>query len=60
MSIDHTGVPKALGARGIGLALVRRAVEDARKNGYRINPLCPFVGAMARRHPEMQYVVIQH
>ncbi len=28
--IDHTGVPDALRGRGVGEALVRRGVEDAR------------------------------
>lgn len=31
--IDHTGVPGALRGRGVGQALVLRAVEDARRAG---------------------------
>ena len=50
--IDHTGVPDALRGRGIGDALVRRAVEDARASETKIIPLCPFTAAQFRRHPD--------
>ncbi|MGP9819373.1 GNAT family N-acetyltransferase [Salinarimonas sp. NSM] len=55
--IDHTGVPDALRGRGLGLVLVRRAVEDARAAGRRIIPLCPFAKATIERHPEFWDVV---
>jgi len=50
--IDHTEVPPAFRGTGAGLALVARAVEDARAAGLRILPLCPFAAAQFRRHPE--------
>lgn len=50
--IDHTEVPDALRGRGVGQALVLRAVEDARREGFRIIPLCPFARAQFERHPE--------
>jgi len=49
---DHTGVPEALKGTGMGKALVRRIVEDARSEGFKIVPLCPFVNAERRKHPE--------
>ncbi|QFT59124.1 hypothetical protein FIU94_09835 [Sulfitobacter sp. THAF37] len=49
---DHTGVPEALSGQGVGLKLVERLVADARAEGFRIVPLCPFVNAMRRKHPE--------
>lgn len=49
---DHTGVPDALRNTGAGKALVQRIVEDARAEGFRIVPLCPFVNAQRRKHPE--------
>lgn len=55
--IDHTGVPKALGGRGIGQAMVKRAVEDARAAGIRIVPLCPFAKAQIEKHPEWQDIL---
>lgn len=55
--IDHTAVPDALRGRGVGQALVRRAVEDARANGRTIFLLCPFAKAQIARHPEWQEVL---
>ena len=49
---DHTCVPEALKGTGMGKALVRRIVEDARSEGFKIVPLCPFVNAERRKHPE--------
>ncbi len=48
----HTGVPPALEGRGIGSALVRAGLNYAREQGYHIVPLCSFVAAYLRRHPE--------
>lgn len=55
--IDHTGVPDALRGRGVGQALVLRGVEDARREGFRILPLCPFAKAQFERHPEWRDVL---
>jgi uncharacterized protein len=37
---------------GAGRRMVERLVEDARAEGVKITPLCPFVRAQAMRHPE--------
>lgn len=50
--IEHTGVPDAYRGKGVGAALVARAVADARAAGKKILPLCPFAAAQFRRHPE--------
>jgi predicted GNAT family acetyltransferase len=55
--IDHTEVPDALRGRGVGQALVERAVLDARLEGFRIIPLCPFAKAQFERHPAWRDVV---
>jgi predicted GNAT family acetyltransferase len=55
--IDHTDMPGALRGRKAGERLVRQAVEDARRDGIRIIPLCPFAKAQIGRHPEWQDVV---
>lgn len=49
---DHTGVPDALRGTGAASRLVERLVADARAEGVRIVPLCPFVNAWRARHPE--------
>ncbi|KCZ52333.1 GNAT family N-acetyltransferase [Hyphomonas pacifica] len=55
--IDHTGVPKELGGLGVGTALVKRAVEDARRDGIKIIPLCPFAKAQIEKHTEWQDIL---
>jgi predicted GNAT family acetyltransferase len=55
--IDHTDVPAALRGRKVGERLVRQAVEDARRDGIAIIPLCPFAKAQIDRRPEWQDVL---
>jgi predicted GNAT family acetyltransferase len=55
--IDHTGVPDALRGKGVGQALAAYAVDAARKGGWKIIPLCPFMRAQAMRHKEWHDVV---
>lgn len=55
--IDHTEVPDALRGRGVGQALVRRAVDDARRDGFKIIPLCPYAKAQFQRHAEWRDVI---
>lgn len=55
---DHTGVPTAIGGRGIASALVKFLVADAKAGGYRIVPLCPFVKAQFEKHPEWADVLL--
>jgi uncharacterized protein len=52
ITIDHTGVPPEYEGRGIAARLVNRAVADAREQGFRITPVCSYVVAQFRRHPE--------
>jgi predicted GNAT family acetyltransferase len=55
--LDHTEVPDIYRGRNIGVALVARAVEDARRGGVRVVPLCPFAATQFRRHPEWHDVL---
>lgn len=57
MIIDHTSVPDALRGQGVGVALVERGVEDARREGRKIVPLCPFAKAQIQKHKEWQDVL---
>ena len=51
----HTEVPPADEGKGIGARLVRAALDDARKRGFKIVPACSFVVAFVRRHPEYNH-----
>lgn len=52
ITIDHTGVPPEYEGRGIASKLVNKAVADARAQGFKIMPVCSYVVAQFRRHPE--------
>ena len=54
---DHTGVDDSLRGTGVGKALVERLIADARSEGFTIVPLCPFVRAQYKRHPEWSDVM---
>lgn len=55
--IDHTLVPDALRGKGVGQALAKHAIDEARKGGWKIIPLCPFMKAQTMRHPEWRDVI---
>lgn len=48
----HTGVPEALGGRGIGGELVGAAVETARREGLTLVPYCAFARRWLERHAD--------
>ncbi len=52
MIITHTGVPSAVGGRGIASDLTRTALEHARSEGWTVVPACSYADAYIRRHPE--------
>lgn len=53
----HTIVEPVFEGRGIGSKLVREELDDVRRRGLKVTPLCPFVRAYIRRHPEYQDLV---
>lgn len=55
--IDHTEVSEKLKGLGVGKQLVMAAVEYARKNNYKIMPLCPFAKSVFDRTPEISDVL---
>ncbi|MEM8648790.1 MAG: GNAT family N-acetyltransferase [Pseudomonadota bacterium] len=57
--VDHTFVPDALRGKGLAKALAEQVIADARKQGQRIVPLCPFLRAHAIKHKEDLADVIQ-
>jgi uncharacterized protein len=52
MVVHHTEVsPKAEG-KGLAKKLLAAMTDYARKNALQVIPLCPFVNAQFRRHPQ--------
>jgi len=53
----HTEVPDALSGKGVGTAIVLKALEYAKENNYKIIPICPFVQSYLKRHQEWVDIV---
>jgi predicted GNAT family acetyltransferase len=54
----HTEVDEAVEGTGVGSQLVRGALDDIRARRLRLVPVCPFVAAYLRRHPEDADLVV--
>lgn len=50
----HTFVPPELRGRGLAELLVRRALDDARRQNTVVVPACSYVAAFIQSHPEYQ------
>jgi predicted GNAT family acetyltransferase len=57
--LTHTEVPKALEGKGIASALVKQVLEDIEKRELTLVPMCPFVAAYIKRHPEWKKLVLK-
>jgi predicted GNAT family acetyltransferase len=53
-SMNHVGVPEAVGGRGIAGQLTRHALDWARTEGLRVRARCPYVARWIERHPGYQ------
>jgi len=52
IAFTHTEVDSACEGRGFGTRLVREALADAGRHELEVVPLCSFVAALVRRHPD--------
>lgn len=59
LMFSHTEVPEALEGQGVGSALVKFALDDARARGLMVIPMCPFVAAYMQRH-RAEYADLVH
>jgi predicted GNAT family acetyltransferase len=50
--LPHTEVQPRFEGRGIGGQLARTALDDARENGLKVAPWCPFIAAYIEKNPE--------
>lgn len=57
MILSHTEVPKALEGKGVGSKIIKLVLEDAKKLGLKVIPLCPFAASYIKRHPEWNSVL---
>lgn len=52
LTFTHTEVGDAFKGQGVGSALARFGLDDARAQGLRVRPQCPFIAGWIKRHPD--------
>jgi hypothetical protein len=52
IAYTHTEVDPAFEGHGVGGALARAALDDARRRGIHVLALCPFIAGWINRHPD--------
>jgi predicted GNAT family acetyltransferase len=57
MTITHTGVPDALGGRGLAAQLTKFALEHARAQHWKVIPRCSYAAVYIQRHAEYATLV---
>ncbi|WP_042697810.1 GNAT family N-acetyltransferase [Azospirillum sp. B506] len=57
IALTHTQVPGALTGQGVGSELAKGTLDDIRARGLKVLPLCSFIAAYIKRHPEYQDLV---
>lgn len=57
ITADHTSAPDNLQGTGAAGALLESMINDARSHGFKIIPLCTYVLAQYKRHPEWKDVM---
>lgn len=55
--LTHTEVPNGLEGKGVGSSLVKGVLKTLEEEGAKIAPMCPFVAAYIKRHPEWKRVL---
>lgn len=57
IALVHTEVDPAFQGRGVGAALARFALDDARTRGLLVIPSCPYVRSYLERHRDYDDIV---
>ncbi len=57
VAMTHTVVPQEHAGRGVGTALVARALEHAMASNWSVLPYCSFVQSYIASHPEFRSLV---
>lgn len=58
VAMTHTEVPAEFEGKGVGGKLVKGALEIVKNENKRVRPLCAFVAAYIKRHPEYEALTV--
>jgi predicted GNAT family acetyltransferase len=54
LAVTHTGTEPHWRGHGLASETTRQALEDVRRDGLRVQPICPFTVDYFDQHPEVQ------
>jgi predicted GNAT family acetyltransferase len=57
IAFTHTEVDESLTGRGFGSRLAEAALDDARRQGLDVVPLCPFIAHYVEEHPRYEQLL---
>jgi len=57
LNLDHTGVPPAQQHHGVAARLAETALDFAKAQNLKVVPVCPYVIAYLKEHPEFAPLV---
>lgn len=55
--LTHTEAPQELQGKGAATAIIEKTLNYIEEHGYLMIPVCPFVGAYLKRHPDWNRIV---
>jgi predicted GNAT family acetyltransferase len=55
--LTHTEVPVQLEGKGVASAMIKKVLMHVEGTDRKLVPLCPFVAAYIKRHPEWEKIV---
>ncbi|WP_299442493.1 GNAT family N-acetyltransferase [uncultured Aquimarina sp.] len=50
--LTHTEVPAIMEGKGLGSTIIKKTLDYIKEKRYKMIPLCPFVVAYLKRHPD--------
>ncbi|PZF74563.1 GNAT family N-acetyltransferase [Taibaiella soli] len=57
ITLVHTEVPESMEGKGVASALIEKVLEHIEKGGLKLIPVCPFVRAYLKRHPDWKRIL---
>lgn len=57
ITLIHTETESELEGKGAGTAVIEKTLAYIEENHYKMIPLCPFVFAYIKRHPEWKRII---
>ena len=58
MTLDHTETDPKMAGKGLASKLVKHSVDYARKNNYKVDPMCAYAAKQFERHEDYRELLV--